>query len=146
MPTYFNEADVPTVKFDPQLEISPFKLFRDLRDGRNPIIVDVRSGSPSMTIRGAQPASPPDWAPEPNQDVILIDDDGSIAVPKAQEFHARGFTRVKALFGGLDLYEFSLDPRVVGADTFLESAPASLPGGDAPSELPGSDSIHRGKR
>ena len=116
MPTYFNEADVPTVKFDPQLEISPFKLFRDLRDGRNPIIVDVRSGSPSMTIRGAQPASPPDWAPEPNQDVILIDDDGSIAVPKAQEFHARGFTRVKTP-NGFDVWEMRRD-----RDCFAEAS------------------------
>ena len=125
MPTYFNEADVPTVQFDTQLEISPFKLFRDLKDGRNPIIIDVRSGSPSMTIRGAQPAPPSDWAPEPNQNVVLIDDDGSVAVPKAQEFHNRGFGRVKALFGGLDLYEFSLDPEVLGEDTFLECNPSS---------------------
>jgi hypothetical protein len=32
---------------------------------------------------------------------------------------AAGYPRVKALFGGLDLYEFSLDPEVLGQDTFL---------------------------
>jgi hypothetical protein len=32
---------------------------------------------------------------------------------------AAGWPRVRALFGGLDLYEFSLDPEVVGEETFL---------------------------
>lgn len=127
MPTSFDAADVPTVQFDPQLEISPFKLFRDLRDGKAPIIMDVRSGSPAKTIRGAQPSPPGDWEPEPNQVVVLIDDDGSIAVPKAQEFQTRGFARVKALFGGLDLYEFSLDPQILGEDTYLEVIATNSP-------------------
>ena len=30
-----------------------------------------------------------------------------------------GYPRVKALFGGLELYEFSLDPEVVGQETYL---------------------------
>ncbi len=32
---------------------------------------------------------------------------------------AAGWSHVKALFGGLDLWEFALDPAVVGAETFL---------------------------
>jgi hypothetical protein len=32
---------------------------------------------------------------------------------------AAGWPRVKALFGGLQLYEFALDPEVVGAETYL---------------------------
>jgi rhodanese-related sulfurtransferase len=120
MPTYFNENDIPTVQFDPQLEISPFKLFRDLKEGREPMIIDVRTGIRAKTIRGAVQEPPQDWEPQPNQNVVLIDDNGSEALPKVQELQERGFGRVKALFGGLDLYEFSLDPQVVGEDTFLE--------------------------
>ena len=36
------------------------------------------------------------------------------------ELHGAGYERVKMLFGGLELYEFSLDPEVVGSETFLE--------------------------
>ena len=125
MPTYFNKDEIPTVQFDPQLEISPFKLFRDLRDGRVPMIIDVRKGTPDKTIRGAQPEPSADWNPEANQNVVLIDDDGSLSVPRAQEYHNRGFGRVRALFGGIDLYEFSLDPEVLGEDTFLDINPKS---------------------
>ena len=40
----------------------------------------------------------------------------------AGRLQSRGYGRVKALFGGLDLYEFSLDPEVVGSETFLVRA------------------------
>jgi hypothetical protein len=51
--------------------------------------------------------------------VVLFDDDGSIAIDGARHMQAAGWPRVKALFGGLELYEFSLDPEVVGEETFL---------------------------
>jgi hypothetical protein len=51
--------------------------------------------------------------------VVLIDDDGSEAVRLAAELQAAGFSAVRSLFGGLELYEFSLDPEVVETDTFL---------------------------
>jgi len=51
--------------------------------------------------------------------VVLFDDDGTTAVDGARHMQGAGWPRVKALFGGLDLYEFSLDPEVVGEETFL---------------------------
>jgi hypothetical protein len=51
--------------------------------------------------------------------VVLFDDDGAVAIDGARHMQAAGYPRVKALFGGLDLYEFSLDPEVVGQETFL---------------------------
>ena len=41
------------------------------------------------------------------------------AIAATERFHERGFTNVKALFGGLDLWKFSLDPEIVGEETFL---------------------------
>ena len=57
---------------------------------------------------------------------MLFDDDGSAAVAAAAAWIEEGHARVRALFGGLDLYEFSLDPQVVGAETYLR--PAADPG------------------
>jgi hypothetical protein len=51
--------------------------------------------------------------------VVLLDDDGATAIEGARHMQAAGWPNVKALFGGLELYEFSLDPEVVGAETFL---------------------------
>jgi len=51
--------------------------------------------------------------------VVLFDDDGTTAVQLAAELIEAGHPRVRALFGGLELYEFSLDPQVVGAETYL---------------------------
>jgi hypothetical protein len=51
--------------------------------------------------------------------VVLVDDDGATAVEVARRLQAAGFPLVRALFGGLQLYEFSLDPQVVGSETYL---------------------------
>ncbi len=51
--------------------------------------------------------------------MVLFDDDGSAAVELAARLIEAGHSRVRALFGGLELYEFSLDPQVVGAETYL---------------------------
>lgn len=119
MPTRYLEDSTPIVQFDPQLEVSPFILFRRLKDGRPPLLVDVRPEPGPLTLAGAIPYPGPDWSPPEGEDVILFDDDGATAVEGARHMQAAGWPRVKALFGGLELYEFSLDPVVVGEETFL---------------------------
>jgi hypothetical protein len=119
MPTRDLDDETPVVQFDPQLEVSPFILFRRLKEGQPPLLIDVRSGPGRLTIQGAIPYPGPDWSPPADQDVVLFDDDGAVAIDGARHMQAAGYPRVKALFGGLDLYEFSLDPEVVGQDTFL---------------------------
>ncbi|HEY8020228.1 MAG TPA: hypothetical protein VIH93_03965 [Thermoanaerobaculia bacterium] len=120
MPTRFVDGETPLVQFDPQLETSPFALFRLLREGRPPLLIDVRSGPGPLGLKGAIPYPGPQWSPPADADVVLFDDDGSLAVDGARHMQAAGHPRVKALFGGLELYEFSLDPEVVGEETYLE--------------------------
>ena len=120
MPTRFLEdGATPVVQFDPQLEVSPFAVFRRLREGQAPLLLDVRPELGALTLAGALPYPGPDWAPPRDQDVVLFDDDGSLAIDGARHMQAAGYPRVKALFGGLDLWEFSLDPEVVGEETYL---------------------------
>ncbi|MDX1384791.1 MAG: hypothetical protein R3190_14155 [Thermoanaerobaculia bacterium] len=119
MPTSFDDDAVPTVQFDPRLEISPFLVFRRLRDGAPLALVDVRSQPEGSTLRGADRWSDA-WRPPTDRQVVLFDDDGSLAVPLAERYQGEGHAHVKALFGGLQLWRFSLDPEVVGEDTFLE--------------------------
>jgi rhodanese-related sulfurtransferase len=119
MPTRYLDDETPVVQFDPQLEISPFILFRRLKEGQAPILIDVRTEPGPLTLHGAIPYPGPEWSPPADQDVVLFDDDGAVAIDGARHMQAAGYPRVKALFGGLDLYEFSLDPEVVGQDTFL---------------------------
>lgn len=119
MPLHFRSDDKPVVEFDPRLEISPFTLFRRLREGPPLMLMDVRSEPRRWTLRGAQKLPGRDWVPPAGQEVLLFDDDGTEAVAAVLEMHARGHETVRALFGGLQLYEFSLDPEVVGRETFL---------------------------
>ncbi len=119
MPTRFLEDDTPVVQFDVQLEVSPYAVFRRLREGDPPLLVDVRPEPGALNLRGAVPYPGPDWAPPADRDVVLFDDDGALAVEGARHMQAAGWPRVKALFGGLQLYEFALDPEVVGAETYL---------------------------
>ena len=80
----------------------------------------LRAGKPGrLSIEGSVPYPGPEWSPPADRDVVLIDDDGSIAIDGARHMQASGYPRVKALFGGLELYEFSLDPEVVGQETYL---------------------------
>jgi hypothetical protein len=123
MPTRFVDGETPLVQFDPQLEISPFAVFRLLREGRPLLLIDVRPEPPEtrpLTLRGAVPYPGPEWSPPADADVVLFDDDGGLAVDGARHMQAAGHRRVQALFGGLELYEFSLDPEVVGEETYLE--------------------------
>jgi hypothetical protein len=119
MPTRFLDDATPVVQFDPLLEVSPFALFRRIKDGDPPLLVDVRGAAGRLSLLGAVPYPGPEWSPPADRDVVLIDDDGMAAVDGARHMQAAGWTRVKALFGGLELYEFSLDPEVVGEETFL---------------------------
>lgn len=125
------EDAAPVLTFDTRVEVSPFELFRALREGRPPLLLDLRGESGPegaadvgdtgrLALRGAVPFPGPDWRPPADRDVVLIDDDGRRAAAEARRLQAAGFPRVRALFGGLALYEFSLDPEVVGEDTGLE--------------------------
>lgn len=127
MPTLFRDDGAPVVRFDPALEISPFALFRRLREGWPLLLLDVRpesaEGGAERTLEGARPYPGEDWQPPPDRDVVLFDDDGSLALPLGRRLQGEGHGRVRILFGGLDLYEFSLDPRVVGQETYLKRRP-----------------------
>jgi hypothetical protein len=119
MPTRYLDDATPVVQFDPQLEISPFALFRRLKDGDPPLLLDVRPERGRLSLQGTVPYPGPEWSPPADRDVVLLDDDGATAVDGARHMQAAGWPRVKALFGGLELYEFSLDPDIVGEETFL---------------------------
>jgi hypothetical protein len=97
-------------------------LFRRIKEGEEedlPLIVDVRPEPGGLTLQGAIPYPGPDWSPPQDRDVVLFDEDGSIAIEGARHMQSVGYPRVKALFGGLELYEFSLDPEVIGQETYL---------------------------
>jgi hypothetical protein len=127
VPTRYLEDSTPVVQFDPQLEVSPFALFRSLKEGRGPLLVDVRPEPGILMLAGAIPYPGPDWSPPADRDVVLFDDDGTVALDGARHMQAAGWPKVKALFGGLELYEFSLDPEVVGEETFLVRATPESP-------------------
>ncbi len=119
MPTYYRADDKPVVQFDPRLEIAPFALFRRLREGRAPLLVDIRSEPSDLTLEGSVRVSISDWEPDAETETVLFDDTGDEAVRFAHELQEKGFPGVKALFGGLQLYEFALDPEALGEQTFL---------------------------
>lgn len=119
MPIYLRHDGKPVVELDPLLELSPFTLFRRLREERALTLVDVRSQPSGKTLRGSIQLPDPSWEPNRQETVLLFDDDGTEAVDLARDLQARGFETVRALFGGLQLYEFSLDPEVVGQETYL---------------------------
>ena len=122
MPTQRLADGTPVVEFDPRVEISPFTLFRQLSANQAPLLIDAREGRVALTLRGAEILPAGSWTPPADRDVVLFDDDGSVAVPRARALQASGHPRVRALFGGLELYAFALDPEVVGAETFLVAA------------------------
>lgn len=120
MPTYDDPQGRPVVEFQPELEVAPFAVFRALRDGREVLLVDAREQPKDLTLSGAVAIGGPEWTPPDDAEkVVLFDDDGSEALPHVERLIAAGHDNVRALFGGLELYEFALDPQVVGADTFL---------------------------
>ena len=80
MPTSHRDDGKPVVSFDPRVEVSPFTLFRSLREGTAPLLIDVRERPAGKTLRGAMPMPDPDWRPMEDQNVVLFDDDGSKSV------------------------------------------------------------------
>jgi hypothetical protein len=119
MPTRYLDDETPVVQFDPLLEVSPFVLFRRIQEGEAPLLVDVRPEPGRLSLQGAIPYPGPDWSPPQDRDVVLFDEDGAMAIEGARHMQSVGYPRVKALFGGLELYEFSLDPEVIGQETYL---------------------------
>lgn len=120
MPSYDDPKGRPVVEFRPELEVSPFAVFRALRDGKEVLLVDARATAEDLTLAGAIAIEGPGWTPpEEAEKVVLFDDDGSEALPHVQRLIEAGHDNVRALFGGLELYEFALDPQVVGEETYL---------------------------
>ena len=119
MPTFLRPDNKPMVQFDPLIEVSPFALFRRLKEGPAPLLVDVRSAPKGRTLDGAVAYPGESWEPPENMDTVLFDLDGTEAEPIVRRLQAAGHERLKMLFGGLELYEFALDPEVVGEQTFL---------------------------
>lgn len=100
--------------------MSPYALFRALREGQDPLLVDVREERGTVAFLGAETWGGPDWTPPAGRDVVLVDDDGAAALALARRLRAVGHRRVRSLFGGLRLYDHALDPAVVGDERFLE--------------------------
>lgn len=119
MPVYYRNDDKPVVELDPRLELSPFTLFRRLREGKPPMLVDIRRDPSGSTLSGSQLIPDDDWCPPADTEVVLFDDDGVTAVKEAHRLQQQGYSEVRALFGGLQLYAFALDAEVVGQETHL---------------------------
>lgn len=114
------EGPLPHLDLDPEAEVTPFALFRDLREGRAPLLVDVRpAGATGTTFVDAVAWPGEAWAPPPDRDVVLFDDDGALARRRAHLLRSAGHRRVRSLFGGLALWDLALDPEVVGAERYL---------------------------
>ena len=112
-----SSLDAETLRFDPDLDVSPFELFRALRDGDPLLLIDLgEPGSPSLAGAMREPADLASLARGSN--LVLFDRDGSRGRRRAGELRARGL-QARALYGGLDLYAFALDPLVVGDERFL---------------------------
>ena len=130
MPTYTRDDGKPIVQFDATLEISPFALLRRLLSDRPPILVDGRpEPHQQRTLAGSLPYPGSDWTPAgKEQTVVVFDDHGGEALEMVLELRKRGYPQVYLLFGGLDLYEFSLDPEITGQETILvRLSPAAKP-------------------
>lgn len=110
---------LPRIDLDPEVEIAPHALFRELRDGRSPLLVDVRPGGGRPAFVGAVASRGEAWEPPAGRDTVLFDGEGVEARELARRLRRQGHLRVWSLFGGLRLYDFALDPEVVGAERFL---------------------------
>jgi hypothetical protein len=122
MPTKYDEDSAPIIQFDAKREISPFLVFRRLREGKPVTLIDVRKEPKGYTLEGSEPLTA-EFEPAPDHMTVMFDDDGTLAIDVAEAFQERGHAQVKALFGGLELWKFSLDPNVVGEHTYLIELP-----------------------
>lgn len=103
--------------------MSPFQLLRRLRGQHPPLLIDTRAAPSGQTFAGSRPLPGLDWTPPEGSEVVLFDEDGGEAFRIAERLQAEGHAGVKALFGGLELYRFALDPEVVGEETCLIDLP-----------------------
>jgi len=110
---------LPPIDLDPEAEVVPQELLHELRGGRPPLLVDVRPGGGSPSFAGAVAWPGDAWEPPADRETVLFDGDGSRARQMAGELRRRGHSRVRSLYGGIRLYDFALDPRVVGEERFL---------------------------
>jgi hypothetical protein len=103
----------PPPPFEEGLHVSPYELFRRLSNGEQPPMVDLRATGTTLVgaIRGASTTA---YSPG----TILIDEDGQAATEAARRARANGL-EVRALYGGMTLWDFALDPLVVGERRFL---------------------------
>ena len=63
MPIYHRPDKKPVIEFVPSLEISPFVLYRRLRDMQTLLLIDVRREPSEMTLVGAVQLPDGDWKP-----------------------------------------------------------------------------------
>src|ERR1700687_3242848 len=119
MPTRHTTKGTPVVQLDTQLEVRPHTTPGRRKEGDPPLLIDVRPAGGRLALMGARALPGKEWTPPPEMDVVLVDDGGAWSVEIARRLQAAGFPRVRALFGGLQLYEYSLDPQVVGPETYL---------------------------
>src|ERR1700694_2704236 len=122
MPTRHTTRGTPVVQFDPQLEVPPYTVYRRLKEGDPPLLIDVSPAGGRLALLGARDLPVPGWTPPREMYVVLVDDDVATAVEMARRLQAAGFPKVRALFGGLQLYDVSLDQRVVGPENCLTKA------------------------
>lgn len=104
--------------FDPEIHVSPHALFRRLHDAAEgmkiaPRLLDLRPPGAAVRFRETVGFS------ERASGTILVDDDGLEATRRARELRKEGREKIYALYGGMELYDYALDPLVVGTERFL---------------------------
>jgi hypothetical protein len=113
----------PVPEIEEPLHISPYELFRRLADGEAMSLIDLRPSG--RTLRGAThrpdlraPSQEVQSLPHLAAGTILVDWTDTDATELARRLRAAGHD-VRALYGGIELWEFALDPQVVGEERFL---------------------------
>ncbi|MDY7093861.1 MAG: hypothetical protein SX243_12890 [Acidobacteriota bacterium] len=117
----------PGIEFDPRRHLSPYRLFRWFREGRPLTLLDLRPAPVTLTFAGAQPYRGPQDLPAiglatGGPAIVLFDHDGARAAAALEELPAELRPTARMLFGGIELYEYCLDPAVVGGERYLRAS------------------------
>lgn len=99
------------VELDLRFHISPYTVYRRLAENDELVLVDLRSEASAprpLSLRHALGPPGGDWSPPADVDVVLFDQDGREALERARLLRSQGHVRVRALFGGLDLWDLAL--------------------------------------